>query len=290
MGRTRAARNPAGRHRPETTRTLRSFSGRGGRNIPRQFRRFKPARLSGIRFPVTSTPHILLVEDDREISQLVARYLRGNDLRVSVAGDGREMDRLMADSRVDLLVLDLMLPGEDGLSICRRLRAQSTVPILMLTAKGEEIDRIVGLELGADDYLAKPFNPRELLARIRAVLRRGGNGAAVRDDDAARRMSFGGFVLDAGLRQLLNPDGAQVALTAAEFDLLHAMCLRPGRVLSRDQLLDLTQGRAPGPFERSIDVLVSRIRQKIERDPRNPEMIKTIRSGGYVFTPEVTRP
>ncbi|MGY2050364.1 response regulator [Methylobacterium sp. JK268] len=239
---------------------------------------------------VTSTPHILLVEDDREISQLVARYLRGSDLRVSVAGDAREMDRLLADSRVDLIVLDLMLPGEDGLSVCRRLRAQSTVPILMLTAKGEEIDRIVGLELGADDYLAKPFNPRELLARIRAVLRRGNGGGGTRDEEGPRRLGFAGFVLDAGLRQLLNPDGAQVALTAAEFDLLHAMCLRPGRVLSRDQLLDLTQGRAPGPFERSIDVLVSRIRQKIERDPRNPEMIKTIRSGGYVFTPDVTRP
>ncbi|ACL56373.1 response regulator [Methylobacterium nodulans] len=242
----------------------------------------------GHKVGVTSTPHILLVEDDREISQLVARYLRGNELRVSVAGDSREMDRLLADSRVDLIVLDLMLPGEDGLSICRRLRAQSTMPILMLTAKSEEIDRIVGLELGADDYLAKPFNPRELLARIRAVLRRGSGGSA-RDEDGVRRLGFAGFVLDAGLRQLLNPDGAQVALTAAEFDLLHAMCLRPGRVLSRDQLLDLTQGRAPGPFERSIDVLVSRIRQKIERDSRNPEMIKTIRSGGYVFTPEVSR-
>jgi two-component system OmpR family response regulator len=236
---------------------------------------------------VSTTPHILIVEDDREISTLVARYLRGNDCRVSIAGDGREMDRLLADSRVDLIVLDLMLPGEDGLSICRRLRASSGMPILMLTAKSEEIDRIVGLEIGADDYLAKPFNPRELLARIRAILRRGAAAQGSREDEGVRRHAFAGFVLDAGLRQLLNPEGAQVALTGAEFDLLHAMCLRPGRVLSRDQLLDLTQGRAPGPFERSIDVLVSRIRQKIERDPRNPEMIKTIRSGGYLFTPEV---
>ncbi|MEH3145614.1 MAG: response regulator [Methylobacterium frigidaeris] len=236
---------------------------------------------------MTATPHILVVEDDREISALVARYLRGNDLRVSQAGDGREMDRVLADARVDLIVLDLMLPGEDGLSICRRLRAASSLPILMLTAKGEEVDRIVGLEIGADDYLAKPFNPRELLARIRAILRRGGTQPG--PDDVVRRFGFSGFVLDAGLRQLLDPDGAQVSLTGAEFDLLHALCLRPGRVLSRDQLLDLTQGRAPGPFERSIDVLISRIRQKIERDPRNPEMIKTIRSGGYLFTPAVAQ-
>ncbi|GJD51144.1 Transcriptional regulatory protein OmpR [Methylobacterium crusticola] len=234
---------------------------------------------------MSANPHILIVEDDREISTLVARYLRANECRVTIAADGREMDRQLADARVDLIVLDLMLPGEDGLSICRRLRAGSGMPILMLTAKSEEIDRIVGLEIGADDYLAKPFNPRELLARIRAVLRRG--AASGRDDEGVRRHAFAGFVLDAGLRQLVNPDGAQVSLTGAEFDLLHAMCLRPGRVLSRDQLLDLTQGRAPGPFERSIDVLVSRIRQKIERDPRNPEMIKTIRSGGYLFTPEV---
>lgn len=239
---------------------------------------------------MTSTPpnpHILVVEDDREISALVARYLRGNDCRVSLAGDGREMDRVLADARVDLIVLDLMLPGEDGLSLCRRLRANSNVPVLMLTAKTEEIDRIVGLEIGADDYLGKPFNPRELLARIRAILRRG--AAPERHDDAARRLHFQGWTLDAGLRQLLSPEGARVAITGAEFDLLQALCLRPGRVLSRDQLLDLTQGRAAGPFERSIDVLVSRIRQKIEPDPRNPEIIRTIRSGGYLFAPEVTR-
>ena len=235
----------------------------------------------------TATPHILVVEDDREISALVARYLRANDCRVSLAGDGREMDRVLMDARVDLVVLDLMLPGEDGLSLCRRLRSASAIPILMLTAKSEEIDRIVGLEIGADDYLSKPFNPRELLARIRAVLRRG--VAAERPDEGARRLHFLGWTLDASLRQILNPEGARIAITGAEFDLLHALCLRPGRVLSRDQLLDLTQGRAAGPFERSIDVLVSRIRQKLERDPRNPEIIRTIRSGGYLFAPEITR-
>jgi len=163
----------------------------------------------------------------------------------------------------------------------------SQVPILMLTAKSEEIDRIVGLEIGADDYLGKPFNPRELLARIRAILRR--KGSEPQDGDGARRFHFSGWTLDVGLRQVLSPEGARIAITGAEFDLLHALCLRPGRVLSRDQLLDLTQGRAAGPFERSIDVLVSRIRQKIERDPRNPEIIRTIRSGGYLFAPEIGR-
>ena len=235
-----------------------------------------------------TAPHILVVEDDREISALVARYLRANECRVSLAGDGREMDRLLADARVDLIVLDLMLPGEDGLSLCRRLRAGSQVPILMLTAKSEEIDRIVGLEIGADDYLAKPFNPRELLARIRAILRRGG-AAERQEDEGVRRLHFSGWTLDMALRQVSSPQGARIAITGAEFDLLHALCLRPGRVLSRDQLLDLTQGRAAGPFERSIDVLVSRIRQKIEQDPRNPEIIRTIRSGGYLFVPEITR-
>ena len=234
-----------------------------------------------------ASPHILIVEDDREIANLVARYLRGNACRVTLAGDGTEMDRALADGRVDLIVLDLMLPGEDGLSLCRRLRASSAIPILMLTAKAEEIDRIVGLEIGADDYLAKPFNPRVLLARIRAVLRRTGNEVA--EEEGARRMHFVGWTLDVSLRQVLSAEGARISITGAEFDLLHALCLRPGRVLSRDQLLDLTQGRSAGPFERSIDVLVSRIRQKIERDSRNPEIIRTIRSGGYLFTPEVTR-
>jgi two-component system OmpR family response regulator len=234
-----------------------------------------------------ATPHILVVEDDREISALVARYLRGNECRVTLAGDGNEMDRALAESRIDLIVLDLMLPGEDGLSLCRRLRTSSQIPILMLTAKSEEVDRILGLELGADDYLAKPFNPRELLARIRAILRR--VAAEVPDTDERRRLHFSGWTLDVSLRQVLSPEGARIAVTGAEFDLLHALCLRPGRVLSRDQLLDLTQGRTAGPFERSIDVLISRIRQKIEHDTRNPEFIRTIRSGGYLFTPEVTR-
>ena len=235
-----------------------------------------------------ATTHILVVEDDREISALVARYLRANACRVTVAGDGTAMDQALNDARVDLVVLDLMLPGEDGLSLCRRLRTTSNVPILMLTAKAEEIYRIIGLEIGADDYLGKPFNPRELLARIRAILRRGSAGEG-EDEGGVRRLHFLDWTLDVSLRQLVSPEGARIAVTGAEFDLLHALCLRPGRVLSRDQLLDLTQGRAAGPYERSIDVLVSRIRQKIERDPRSPEIIRTIRSGGYLFTPEVAR-
>jgi two-component system OmpR family response regulator len=218
-----------------------------------------------------TTPHLLLVEDDREISGLLERFLIANELDVSIAADGRAMDRVLAASQIDLIVLDVMLPGEDGLSLCRRLRATSSVPIIMLTAKGEDIDRIIGLEMGADDYLAKPFNPRELLARVKAVLRRG-------------RTVAGG-----GPGAPPRPEGTRVAVTGAEFDLLQTFCERPGRVLSRDQLIELKQGRTAGPFERSIDVLVSRLRQKIEADPRDPELIKTIRSGGYLFTPSVER-
>jgi two-component system, OmpR family, response regulator len=234
-----------------------------------------------------ASPHVLLVEDDTELSALVARYLRANQCTVSVAGDGQKMDGILAAARIDLIVMDLMLPGEDGLSLCRRLRAHSAIPIIMLTARAEEIDRIVGLEMGADDYLPKPFNPRELLARIRAVLRRGETAARpdAADDGV---LTFAGFRLDRALRLLVTHDDARVALTGAEFDLLVAFCERPRRVLSRDQLLDLTQGRTAGPFDRSVDVLVSRLRQKIEANPRDPDIIKTIRSGGYLFAAEVT--
>jgi two-component system OmpR family response regulator len=228
-----------------------------------------------------ASPHVLVVEDDLEISRLVSRYLRSNDCHVSVSGDGRNIERLLDDSRVDLIVLDLMLPGEDGLSICRRLRTHSQIPVIMLTAKGEDVDRILGLEMGADDYLAKPFNPRELLARIHAVLRRARSAglSAAR----ARSLTFLGWRIDCGLRQLRDPGGVLIAMTSAEFDLLQALCERSGRVLSRDQLLDLTQGRVSGSLERSIDVLVSRLRRKIEADIHNPEIIKTVRSGGYLF-------
>jgi two-component system OmpR family response regulator len=236
-----------------------------------------------------TTPHLLLVEDDREISGLLERFLKANELDVSIAADGRAMDRVLAASQIDLIVLDVMLPGEDGLSLCRRLRATSSVPIIMLTAKGEDIDRIIGLEMGADDYLAKPFNPRELLARVKAVLRRGRTVAGLAPGPTTSTLVFAGWQLDLARRQLSSPEGTRVAVTGAEFDLLQTFCERPGRVLSRDQLIELKQGRTAGPFERSIDVLVSRLRQKIEADPRDPELIKTIRSGGYLFTPSVER-
>jgi two-component system, OmpR family, response regulator len=236
---------------------------------------------------VRATPNILVVEDDRETRTLIAKYLRTNACNVATAADGREMVRAMTDHRVDLLILDVMLPGEDGLSLCRKVRAESQVPIIMLTARGEDVDRIVGLEMGADDYMPKPFNPRELLARINAVLRRqqaARNASAI---EGAAALSFQGWHIDLRLRELRNPEGARVAMTSAEFDLLRTFCERPGRVLSRDSLLDLTQGRNAGSFERSIDMLVSRIRRKIEPDPQEASLIKTVRSGGYVFTPQV---
>src|ERR1700760_3640384 len=232
-------------------------------------------------------PHILVVEDDRETRSLIAKYLRSNSCNVTTANDGREMTRAMTDHRVDLVVLDVMLPGEDGLSLCRKIRNDSHVPIIMLTARGEDVDRILGLEMGADDYLAKPFNPRELLARINAVLRRQAAAQTASAVIGATALTFLGWRIDFRLRELRNPAGARVAVTSAEFDLLRTFCERPGRVLSRDSLLDLTQGRSSGSFERSIDVLVSRIRRKIEPDPQDATMIKTVRSGGYMFTPAV---
>ncbi len=230
---------------------------------------------------------ILIVEDDAEIRALIARYLRANDISVVEAGDAREMDEVLRDSRINLIVLDIMLPGEDGLSVCRRIRANSDIPIVIVTAQKDDIERIIGLEMGADDYITKPFNPRELLARIRAVLRRqtvsGATPHALSQDYV-----FMGWHLDMRARRLHDPNGTRVTLTGAEFDLLAVFCERPGRVLSRDQLIDLTQGREAHPSERSIDILVSRLRQKIERNPRDPEVFQTIRSSGYVFTPEVT--
>jgi len=232
-------------------------------------------------------PNILVVEDDRETRTLIAKYLRNNACNVTAVSDGREMSRAMADHRVDLIILDVMLPGEDGLSLCRKVRATSQIPIIMLTARGEDVDRILGLEMGADDYLPKPFNPRELLARINAVLRRQAAAQNATAVEGATVLTFQGWRIDCRLRELRNPEGARVAVTSAEFDLLRTFCERPGRVLSRDSLLDLTQGRNTGSFERSIDVLVSRIRRKIEPDPQEATMIKTVRSGGYMFTPMV---
>lgn len=235
----------------------------------------------------SNTPHILIIEDDREIGALIGRYLRENNCRITHIQDGRSLNELLETRRIDLVILDLMLPGEDGLSLCQRLRQRSHVPILILTAKGQDIDRIIGLEMGADDYLTKPFNPRELLARIRAILRRNGLAALTPMPGQSRVLRFDGWSIDRGLRELHGPDGTRIAVTGAEFDLLQAFCERPGRVLSRDQLVEVTHGREAGAFERSVDILISRLRRKIERDPQRPEMIKTIRSGGYMFTPSV---
>ncbi|SDH85038.1 response regulator [Roseospirillum parvum] len=240
------------------------------------------------------TPHLLVVDDDREIRTLLGRFLGQHGFRVSLAAEGREMMRALEEKAIDLVVLDLMMPGEDGLSLCRRVRVDSALPIIMLTAAGEDIDRIVGLEMGADDYLPKPFNPRELLARIRAVLRRHAAlpplpGEAGPDENGGPRYRFAGFELDTGGRTVRDPDGAELPLTAGEYDLLLCLVQRPRRVLSRDQLLDLTRGRTAAPFDRSIDVQIGRLRKKIEADPKEPSLIKTVRGGGYLLAAEVTR-
>ena len=234
------------------------------------------------------SPHILVVDDDREIRDLTARFLRKHGFRVDTAANGREMDSQLSAGRFDLIVLDLMMPGEDGLSICRRLRADTQIPIVMLTALGEDTDRIVGLEMGADDYLPKPFNPRELLARIKAVLRRGAGSSVSESSFTGKSIRFAGWTVDLARRELNAPDGALVPLTAGEFDLLVAFAERPQRILSRDQLLDLTRGREAGPFDRSVDVQLSRLRRKIENDPKEPTLIKTVRGGGYMFTADVS--
>jgi two-component system, OmpR family, response regulator len=233
-------------------------------------------------------PHILAVDDDREIRDLLARFLERNRMRVTAVRDAREARRAWSNGHYQLVILDLMMPGEGGLDFARWLRGQSSVPIIMLTAMGDEMDRIVGLELGADDYLPKPFSPRELLARMRAVLRR----VQERDESgvtASGSLRFGGWVLEPARRRLLNPDGAEVALTAGEYDLLLAMVERPNRVLTRDMLLDLLRGRQAGPFDRAIDVAVSRLRRKLEDDGRNAQLIKTVRGGGYVLASAVER-
>jgi two-component system, OmpR family, response regulator len=232
-------------------------------------------------------PHLLIVADDREIRMLISCFLGKHGFRISAVADGRAMMRGLAESQVDLIVLDVMLPDEDGLTLCRRIRAQSAVPIIMLAALGEDTDRIIGLEMGADDCLPKPVNPRELLARIRGVLRRTSPPQA--DRAAARIFSFEGWRLDLGLRQLRGPAGALVALTTGEFDLLVAFCEHPRRVLTRGRLLDLTHGKSAEALDRSVDIRVSRLRRKIERDAKAPTLIATVRSGGYFFTPEVRR-
>ena len=228
---------------------------------------------------------ILLVEDDREIRQLVGDLLRREGYRVIEAADGRQATRLAGQEQPALVLLDLMLPGEDGLSICRRLRAAGPVPILMVTAKGDPVDRVVGLEIGADDYLVKPFDPRELLARVRALLRR---AAGLPSETRRRRFAFAGLEMDMDARRVATADGERVALTSAEFDLLACLVERPQRVLSRDQLLDWTRGRMADPFDRTIDVTVSRLRRKLDQAvPGGAELVETVRNGGYLLAAEV---
>jgi two-component system OmpR family response regulator len=234
--------------------------------------------------------HILVVDDDLGLRELLDRYFAGHGYRVTTVANGRQMREVLANHRVDLIVLDLMLPGDDGLTLCRNLRANQAydIPILMLTARGDEADRIVGLEMGADDYLTKPFAPRELLARIRSVLRRAEmlprNLAA---SEKARLFRFGDWKLDTAGRFLVDSDETVVSLSGAEYRLLRVFLDHPQRVLNRDQLLDLTQGREAEIFDRSIDLLVSRLRQRLRDDAREPSYIKTVRSEGYVFAASV---
>ncbi len=243
--------------------------------------------------PGTGAPHILVVDDDREIRELLAKFLERHGLRVSAVRDAREARRALLNGHYQMIVLDLMLPGETGLDFARWLRTEAStyshLGLVMLTAMGEETDRIIGLELGADDYVAKPFNPRELLARIRAVLRRAVESPQPRSAGQARLWRFGGWTLDPARRRLVSPDEVEVPVTGGEYDLLLALVERANRVLTRDMLLDLLRGRQAGPFDRAIDVAISRLRRKLEDDGRHAQLIKTVRGGGYVLAAEVER-
>lgn len=237
-----------------------------------------------------STPaeHLLIVDDDREIRHLLTEYLSQNGYRVTAVGDGKDMRRALEGNRIDLVVLDLMLPGEDGLTLCRQLRTRSlSLPVLMLTARGDEVDRIVGLEMGADDYLAKPFNPRELLARIKSILRRAHALPPNLEPVEARAYRFAGWTLDVATRSVHAPDGLVVPLSGAEYRLLRVLLDHPQVVLARDQLLELANKREAILFDRSIDVLVGRLRKRLGDDSREPMLIKTVRGEGYVLAAAV---
>lgn len=235
---------------------------------------------------MSASPHVLVVDDDGEIRKLLGRYLQTQGCRVSTAASARELKERLHGGRPDIIVLDVMLPDGSGVDLCRDIRAASNIPIILLTALKEDVDRIVGLEIGADDYVGKPFNPRELVARIRAVLRRAGEQPQAPAQGTGRTFRFAGFDVDRDARRVTDGAGAEVALTAAEFDLLIAFLERPGRVLSREQLLDITQGRSLGAFDRSIDVLVSRVRRKLG-DTGSFQILKTLRNGGYQLAARV---
>jgi two-component system OmpR family response regulator len=231
--------------------------------------------------------HILIVDDDRDIRDLLQEFFNKRGLRASVAADGDAMEAVLRRNPVDLVILDVMLPGRSGLELCREIRARQATPIIMLTAVNETTDRVVGLELGADDYVPKPFDPRELLARVRAVLRRNG-GKEDKRPPARQIWRFAGWTMDCSRRRLVAPGDVRVELTAAEFNLLHTFVRSAQRVLTRDQLIELSGGDGGINYDRSIDILVSRLRRKMEDDPKKPTLIQTVRSCGYQFIPEVT--
>jgi len=228
--------------------------------------------------------HIVVVDDEPEIRETLQEYLQMQGFRVTQAAGGEDLRRIVEEDKIDLAILDITMPGEDGLSLARFMREHTTAAVMMLTASGETIDRIVGLEMGADDYMAKPFDLRELLARVRAILRR--SGAQAPDAPPTTRMPFGTCVLDIDAHKLFDGDGAEIRITAMEFDLLKAFADNPNRVLNRDQLLELAHNRGWEPFDRSIDIRIARIRRKIERDASKPQVIKTVRGVGYVYAPE----
>jgi two-component system OmpR family response regulator len=239
---------------------------------------------------MTSVPHLLIVDDDEDILSLLTQFFGKHSHPVTVAADGAAMFAALQEHPVDLVILDLMLRGEDGLSLCRQLRATSHVPIIMLTAMADHTDRVVGLEVGADDYLTKPFDQRELLARVKAVLRRtAARGAPATPAETRPALCFANWRLDVTRRELRSEDDTLVILSGGEFDLLLAFTEHPQRVLTRDQLLDLSRGASHAAYDRSIDVQVSRLRYKLETDPKNPALIRTVRNGGYLFVPKVTR-
>ena len=230
---------------------------------------------------------ILIVDDDAELRQLLHEYFTERGYAVLLADGGGQMWQQLKDNDVELVILDLMLPGEDGLSLCRQLSTQSSIPILMLTARGDEMDRIVGLEMGADDYLHKPFIPRELLARVKNILRRTGEGHS--EQSSARALHFSGWTLDVDARHLVDSAGVIVSLPAGEFRILKTLAENPNRVLTRDQLLDVSSGREAGPFDRTIDVMISRLRRRLRDDGGDAALIKTIRSEGYLLATKVER-
>jgi two-component system OmpR family response regulator len=238
---------------------------------------------------MSTNGHILVVDDDPEIGVALGEYLSHEGYRVSVAHNGSEMRRVIQEAPVDLIIMDVMLPKEDGLSLVRSLRAEhSGVAILMLTGRGETIDRVIGLEMGADDYLAKPFHLRELFARVKSLMRRAASSAVDTPPRSLLQANFAGWHINCGAREVLSPAGETVRLTSGEFDILVAFIANPNKVLSRDQLLDEARNREAGPFDRTIDVQIGRLRRKLNDDPRSPQLIKTVRGGGYIFTASVT--